>query len=183
MLPICGQQSKIHFITFSDKVHEPWKVRVPGNPLSDAVAKENLVVYTSMKEVLIGKLRDTFVKKYPCEQKRSLRQNRAGGRPGQSQGAGPAFPLSTLGRATAEGRPSDIDVSRSETETRGLIKRRVFLGPIIDYRVEVGGQEIRVQQDTEETLTGGPLFTEGEACHLQFHHVKWFDEDSLNQDM
>jgi hypothetical protein len=313
MLPICGQQSKIHFITFSDKVHEPWKVRVPGNPLSDAVAKENLVVYTSMKEFLIAKLRDTFVKKYPCEQKRSLRQNGSCRRPGQSQGAGPAFPLSTLGRATAEGRlvskpeimlldeplsnldanlreemrfeikelqretgvtilyvthdqevalaisdrmavmdrdgrirqigapdeiyenpvdsfvfrfmglsnfipaeirdsrlyvkgsdirmgiplpqmkaggqglvmgcrPSDIDVSRSETETRGLIKRRVFLGPIIDYRVEVGGQEIRVQQDTEETLTGGLLFTEGEACHLQFHHVKWFDEDSLNQE-
>jgi len=36
-----------------------------GNPLSDAVAKEKLVVYTSMKEVLIGKLRDDFVKKYP----------------------------------------------------------------------------------------------------------------------
>jgi iron(III) transport system ATP-binding protein len=80
-------------------------------------------------------------------------------------------------------RPSDIDVSRSETETRGLIKRRVFLGPIIDYRVEVGAQEIRVQQDTEEALTGGLLFAEGEACHLQFHHVKWFAEDGLNQDM
>jgi len=30
-----------------------------------ASAKEKLIVYTSMKEVLIGKLRDAFVKKYP----------------------------------------------------------------------------------------------------------------------
>jgi len=36
---------------------------VLASPLSDAVAKEKLVVYTSMKEVLIGKLRDTFVQK------------------------------------------------------------------------------------------------------------------------
>jgi iron(III) transport system substrate-binding protein len=33
--------------------------------LPAALAKEKLIVYTSMKEVLIGKLRDTFVKKYP----------------------------------------------------------------------------------------------------------------------
>lgn len=31
----------------------------------DVSAKEKLTVYTSMKEVLIGKLRDAFVKKYP----------------------------------------------------------------------------------------------------------------------
>ena len=34
-------------------------------PLSTAMAKEKLIVYTSMKEVLIGKLRDAFVKKNP----------------------------------------------------------------------------------------------------------------------
>ena len=35
------------------------------SPLSTATAKEKLIVYTSMKEVLIGKLRDAFVKKNP----------------------------------------------------------------------------------------------------------------------
>src|SRR5512137_2119529 len=34
-------------------------------PVSTVTAKEKLTVYTSMKEVLIGKLWDSFVKKYP----------------------------------------------------------------------------------------------------------------------
>lgn len=36
-----------------------------GSPLSEGIAKEKLVVYTSMKEVLIGKLRDAFTQKHP----------------------------------------------------------------------------------------------------------------------
>ncbi len=69
-----------------------------------------------------------------------------------------------------------------EAGSKGIVQRRVFLGALIDYRIEFGGQEIRVQQDTQEALTQGLLFAEGETCHLQFHHVKWFDEDRLNQD-
>ncbi len=38
---------------------------VSAFPLSTVAAKEKLTVYTSMKEVLIGKLRDSFVKKNP----------------------------------------------------------------------------------------------------------------------
>ncbi len=79
-------------------------------------------------------------------------------------------------------RPSDVDLSRMEAGSKGIVRRRVFLGALIDYRIEFGGQEIRVQQDTQEALTQGLLFAEGETCHLQFHHVKWFDEDRLNQD-
>lgn len=34
-------------------------------PLASAAKKEHLMVYTSMKEVLIGEVRDAFIKKYP----------------------------------------------------------------------------------------------------------------------
>lgn len=34
-------------------------------PLAGAAKKEKLMVYTSMKEVLIGEIRDAFIKKYP----------------------------------------------------------------------------------------------------------------------
>ena len=40
-------------------------VLVLSSPLSNAIAKEKLVVYTSMKEVLIGKLGDAFGRKNP----------------------------------------------------------------------------------------------------------------------
>lgn len=40
-------------------------VVVSAVPLVGAASKEKLMVYTSMKEVLIGELRDAFVKKYP----------------------------------------------------------------------------------------------------------------------
>jgi iron(III) transport system ATP-binding protein len=94
-----------------------------------------------------------------------------------------ALPLPSLkegGKGLVMGcRPSDIDLSRSEAGTKGVIRRRVFLGPLIDYRIEVGRQGIRVQQDTQEALREGLLFQEGESCYLQFHHVKWFDARSL----
>ena len=78
-------------------------------------------------------------------------------------------------------RPSDIELSREETGIRGMIRRRVFLGPMIDYRLDVGGHEVRVQQDTQEALSLGLLFAEGESCGLRFHHVKWFDASSMEE--
>ena len=38
---------------------------VSSLPFAYAAPKEKLMVYTSMKETLIGELRDAFVKKYP----------------------------------------------------------------------------------------------------------------------
>ncbi len=52
----------------------------------------------------------------------------------------------------------------------------------MDYRVEIGGKEIRVQQDTQEALAGGLLFSEGEACSLRFHHLKWFDSEEEEEE-
>jgi hypothetical protein len=53
---------------------------------------------------------------------------------------------------------------------RGVIARRVLLGDTIDYRVTVGGQEVRVQQSVRR-----PLFDEGQACGLAFDALHWYD--------
>lgn len=72
-------------------------------------------------------------------------------------------------------RPSDVELLRPGAGgTRGIIRRMVLLGPLIDYRVEVGGREIRVQQDTHEAVSDNLLFAEGELCGLRFHGIKWF---------
>ncbi len=80
-------------------------------------------------------------------------------------------------------RPSDVELLRDSTNNaRAVIKRAVFLGPLIDYRVELGDREIRVQQDTQEALTRGLLFPEGETCGLRFHSVKWFDAQCMEEE-
>ncbi len=77
-------------------------------------------------------------------------------------------------------RPSDIELSGNMSTTRGIVKRMVFLGPIIDYRIELGGREIRVQQDTEAALGSGVILSEGAPCSLTFHNMKWFDGRCLD---
>lgn len=82
------------------------------------------------------------------------------------------------GRVTAGCRPMDIELTRDAKYLAAEVKRVALLGPIIDVRVEVGGQEIRVQQDTQEAVNGGLIFAEGDQCHLRFHDVKWFAANS-----
>ncbi|MEI7670938.1 MAG: ABC transporter ATP-binding protein [Deltaproteobacteria bacterium] len=52
---------------------------------------------------------------------------------------------------------------------RGRVCRRTLLGDIIDYRVKIGPQEIRVQQSVRK-----PLFEEGQVCGLVFPQVHWY---------
>jgi iron(III) transport system ATP-binding protein len=80
-------------------------------------------------------------------------------------------------------RPSDVDLlPKGENGTHAVIRRRVLLGPLIDYRVELAGKEIRVQQDTHETLAGSRMFAEGEACSLRFYNMKWFDREEESEE-
>ncbi len=71
-------------------------------------------------------------------------------------------------------RPSDIELSRNDTGIGGIVKRATLLGQIVDYRVGIGEQEIRVQQGLQEALQEGLLFSEGERCCLRFHDLKCF---------
>jgi iron(III) transport system ATP-binding protein len=80
-------------------------------------------------------------------------------------------------------RPMDIELVKEETPIRGVIKRIALLGPIIDYRVQLGEDELRIQQDTQESLNSDQLYSEGDSCNLRFHNLKWFDSPSLEEEV
>ena len=63
----------------------------------------------------------------------------ARGRDGLPAGAAPAE-LKAAGRAVLASRPSEIDFA-AEGGVRGVVTRCAYLGEIIDYRIDVGGQE------------------------------------------
>jgi len=65
-------------------------------------------------------------------------------------------------------RPSEIEMTPAGG-VRGTVKRRVLLGDAVDYRVQVGGLEVRVQRSARK-----PLFSEGEACGLRFLRLHWY---------
>ena len=65
-------------------------------------------------------------------------------------------------------RPSEINFIDSGS-LRGVVKRKSFLGEIVDYQLNLGGQEIRVQKGRR---AAGPA--EGEACSLQFLLPHWY---------
>ncbi|MDR1377600.1 MAG: ABC transporter ATP-binding protein [Synergistaceae bacterium] len=68
-------------------------------------------------------------------------------------------------------RPSEIDFV-GEGGLRGVVTRRAFLGEIVDYRVEIDGQETRVQKGRRAP---GPEV--GETCGLRLLRPFWFAED------
>ena len=81
-----------------------------------------------------------------------------GERPPQALGATPTLAC----------RPGEIELLR-DGGVRGVIARRTLLGDIIDYRVRVGPQEVRVQRSVRQ-----PLFEEGAACGLRFTRLHWY---------
>jgi iron(III) transport system ATP-binding protein len=67
-------------------------------------------------------------------------------------------------------RPGEIELA-PEGGVRGTVLRRTLLGDIIDYRVRVGAQEVRVQRNVRH-----PLVEEGAACGLRFTRMHWYAE-------
>jgi iron(III) transport system ATP-binding protein len=68
-------------------------------------------------------------------------------------------------------RPSEINfVSRGGVP--GTVKRKAFLGEIVDYAVDVEGIEVRVQKNRR---TAGP--SPGETCRLEFLRPHWYAAD------
>lgn len=81
-------------------------------------------------------------------------------------------------RFVAACRPTDVELTRHGAPVSGVVARRNFLGPIIDYRIDIGGNEVRVQQDTREALERNLIFSEGEPCGVAFLALQWYDSDS-----
>ena len=76
--------------------------------------------------------------------------------------------LAAAGRAVLACRPGEIDFV-AEGGLAAVVRRRTFLGEIVDYGVDVGGQELRVQK-----LRHAPGPREGEACRLHVTRPHWY---------
>ena len=76
--------------------------------------------------------------------------------------------LRSADRLTVACRPSEIEMRR-EGGVRGVIKRKVYLGDTIDYRVMVGAAEVRVQKYRRSAP-----FVEGESCCLRFNRLHYY---------
>jgi iron(III) transport system ATP-binding protein len=68
-------------------------------------------------------------------------------------------------------RPSDVALV-GEGGVRGVIRRKAYLGDVVDYRVAVGPVEVRVQK--RRRAAQGEV---GEACGLAFERVRWYPHD------
>ena len=79
--------------------------------------------------------------------------------------------LANQGTIVMASRPSEINFI-DEGGVGGLVKRKVFLGEIIDYTVDVAGTEVRVQKG-RRTIGPNP----GESCHLDFVRPHWYPVD------
>ena len=71
-------------------------------------------------------------------------------------------------------RPTEIKFTSSTDPNgvQGVVMRKSFLGEIIDYLIQVGDQEIRVQTGRRDL---GPAI--GEVCYLNFMRPFWYRVD------
>jgi iron(III) transport system ATP-binding protein len=65
-------------------------------------------------------------------------------------------------------RPSEINFV-SSGGVPGTVKRKAFLGEVVDYAIDVAGTEVRVQKSRR---VAGP--NPGESCHIDFLHPHWY---------
>lgn len=72
------------------------------------------------------------------------------------------------GKAILATRPSEIDFVTSGG-IPGIVKRRSYLGEVIDYSILIGNQELRVQKGRRDP---GPQ--EGEVCQVAFNRLHWY---------
>lgn len=72
------------------------------------------------------------------------------------------------GEAVLAVRPADADFV-SEGGLRGAVRRRAFLGEIVDYQITIGTQILRVQKSRHAP---GPQV--GESCGVTFANSHWY---------
>ncbi|MBF0528752.1 MAG: ABC transporter ATP-binding protein [Deltaproteobacteria bacterium] len=72
-------------------------------------------------------------------------------------------------RMTIACRPAEIDFVATGG-VKGQIKRKAYLGEIVDYRVRVGATEIRIQKQRRHI---GDI-PSGEECRINFQRILWY---------
>ncbi|WP_032093986.1 ABC transporter ATP-binding protein [Necropsobacter rosorum] len=80
----------------------------------------------------------------------------------------PPADLIQQGKAILATRPSEINFVHSGG-IPGVVKRRSYLGEVIDYNILIGEQELRVQKGRRDS---GPQ--EGENCQVSFSKLHWY---------
>lgn len=78
-------------------------------------------------------------------------------------------------RLFAACRQVDISID-PEGPVKGFLKHATYLGNLFEYRVLLGDQELRVQQDSHEAFTKG-IPEEGAPCGLVFRNIRYYTED------
>ena len=58
----------------------------------------------------------------------------------------------------------------------GLVKHVVYLGNLFEYRVILGGREIRVQQDSHEAFAAG-VPEEGRSYPMSFSNLRFYADE------
>jgi iron(III) transport system ATP-binding protein len=86
-------------------------------------------------------------------------------------GVPPPAELIAAGVGVLAARPTEIDFV-AVGGVRGKVIRKAYLGETIDYRIEVGDAEIRVQKTRR---IPGPAI--GDACGLSFSRPHWYPMD------
>jgi iron(III) transport system ATP-binding protein len=84
----------------------------------------------------------------------------------------PPRELSDAAPLSLASRPSEIEFA-TEGHFSATLQRKSFLGEIIDYRFDVGGQGLRVQKNR-----GAPGPEVGETCNLLLSKPYWFGKDA-----
>jgi len=95
-------------------------------------------------------------------------------------GAGAAFPYPLpddinikTNRLFAACRPRDIKLTHAG-KLKGKVLRVIFLGDIYEYRVQLGKNELRAQEDSYKALQRG-LFKEGDICGIEFENLRYYE--------
>ncbi len=78
------------------------------------------------------------------------------------------------GKFLAACRPMEVELSHTSGPLEGKVVRKALLGPIIDYRIDLGGTVVRAQLQTEEGSMKGLIFEEGDSCRVGFSRLLWF---------
>lgn len=83
----------------------------------------------------------------------------------------PTEELFQQGKALLASRPSEIEFVE-QGGIPGIVKRRSYLGEVIDYSIQIGQQEIRVQKGRRDLL-----LNEGTSCQIQFSNLHWYSAE------
>lgn len=83
----------------------------------------------------------------------------------------PPEALIQAGKAVLASRPSDV-VFVHQGGIPGIVRRRSYLGEIVDYSILIGDQELRVQKGRRDLS-----LQEGDSCQIAFKRLHWYSID------